>query len=128
MAEKTPVGLLIDTYYGLREDRDDLAAQVKELNRKMEVLKLEIIQKLNESKIDSGRGSVATGSINEVVVGTIKDFDRLTAFIYRHKKIHLLERRVASSAFREELKIRGEVPGVEPFTRINLNVTKRTPK
>jgi hypothetical protein len=122
----TPVGQLIDIYYRLREERNEIKAQEKELTRKMETLKLEIIQRLQDHKLEGGRGKVATGSINEIIVPTIKNYDALVRFIYRHKKIHLLERRVSSGPFREELKERGEVPGLEPFTRINLNVQKRS--
>lgn len=126
MSDPTPVGQLIDVYYRVREERSALLNEVKELNRKLATLELAIIDKLNESKLEGGRGSVATGSITETVVGTLNDYDKLSQFIYRHKKIHLLERRISSVAFREELSIRGEVPGVEPFTRVKLNVQKRS--
>lgn len=126
MSDPTPVGELIDAYYRLREERNEVMNEVKEMNRKLEVLKLAITEKLEEQGLEGGRGHEATGSISESIVGSLQDYEKFSQFVYRHKKIHLLEKRISVPSFREELELRGEVPGVEPFTKIKLNVQKRS--
>lgn len=126
MPDPAPVGELIDIYYRVREERKLIREQDKELTRKLDVLKEAIIEKLDAEKSDLGRGLVATASVTENVVGTMKDYERFSQFVYRHKALHLLDKRINSAAYREMLEERGEVPGVEPFTRRDLSVTKRS--
>lgn len=126
MPDPAPLGDLIDAYYKLREDRNQINKQAAAITQDMERLKLAIIEKLDSQKSDLGRGQLATGSIKESIVPTIKDFVDTSKFIYRHKAIHLMETRISAKAYREFLKERGGVPGLEPFTRRDLNVQVRS--
>lgn len=126
MPDPTPVGELIDIYYRVREERKIIRERDKELTRKMDVLQLAIIEKLDAERSDLGRGKVATGSVQENIIGTMKDYESFSQFVYRHKALHLLDKRINSAAYRKELEVRGEVPGVEPFTKRVLSVTKRS--
>tara|TARA_R100001143_G_scaffold61244_2_gene61687 strand:+ start:149 stop:538 length:390 start_codon:yes stop_codon:yes gene_type:complete len=124
--DTTPIGLLIDAYYRLRDERNELNKQVKEINGKLYELGEVIIARLDEDCVDSSRGAEATASIKETVVAHIEDFDQFEKFVIRHKKLHLLEKRVSSAAFRAELEERGEVPGLKPFTKRTISVQKRS--
>lgn len=126
MPDSAPVGELIDAYFRIREERNAINNKAKELNDKLARLEGAIIESLDHSRIDQGRGNFATGSISETVVPTIKDFSKVQNFIYRHKALHLMEARISSRVYREMLEERGEVPGLEPFTRRKLNVQKRS--
>jgi len=125
MPDPASAGELIDAYFKLREERRELNEQIRSINQDLEALKLAIIEKLDDSKLDMGRGHLATAAIQERVVPTLKDFESFERFVYRHKALHLMETRISAKAFREMLEERGEVPGVEPFTRRDLSVTVR---
>lgn len=126
MPDVTPVGDLIDIYYRVREERKLIREQDKALTQKMDILHQAIIEKLDAEKSDLGRGQVATGSVGEHIVGTMRDYPDFERFVYRHKALYLLDKRINSAAYRKELEIRGSVPGVEPFTKRVLSVTKRS--
>lgn len=124
--DPAPVGELIDAYYNLREQKRALNAEIKNINDDLERLKLVIIAKLDNQKLEGARGHLATGGIKETVVGTIKDYSEMENWIYRHKRLDLLEKRISSTAFRSILEERGQIPGVEPFTRRDLSVQVRS--
>lgn len=126
MVDSAPVGQLIDAYFDLREEKRTHEAQIKILNDHMSRIEAAIMEKLDHEQVDQSRGHKATASISESVVPTVTDYEAFSKFVLRHKAIHLLEKRVSSRAYREMLEERGEVPGLEPYTKRRLNVQKRS--
>lgn len=97
------------------------ATTEKEVKFAEEVLK----KMLDEMKLPAMTSKLGEIEIKESIVPTAKDWDAFYKYLFRHKATHLLERRIAVKAYREELEARNGVPipGVEPFTRRVLKFT-----
>ncbi len=64
-------------------------------------------------------------SIGETETDTIEDYAEFEKYVLRHKLLHLLQRRVSSTALREYVDQTGRAPpGLGKFKRRRLHVTK----
>ena len=71
------------------------------------------------------RTKFGTVSISKLNVASVKDWNEFEKYIYENKALYLLQRRPANLAYREELKTQGEIPGVETFETISVNLSKK---
>ena len=121
-----PLGKLIDAITDNREKQRKLNDQLKALKEEYEALEETIKQRLDTEGMDKATGKKATVSISKVIVANVVDWDKFYALIKRKGYFHLLQRRVSDPAFRELLEMNGEAfmekHGVEPFTKVNLNL------
>ena len=71
---------------------------------------------------------MATASLSTNVYPTLKDYDKLAAFIYRNRALDMLQRRVAKGNWQDRLEARNgrPIPGVETFEKVTLNLRKRS--
>ena len=120
-ARTTPLGTLIDQINGVREKKRQLSDKLSELDKEYKELEEQIKQRLEVEGMDKATGKKATVSLSKVVVANIVDYDALCKYIKRTGYFHLLQRRVSDPAFRE-LAASKPVPGLEAFTKINLNL------
>lgn len=66
-------------------------------------------------------------SVGETETDTIEDYEEFARFVLRHKLLHLLQRRISSTALREYEESTGRrPPGLGKFKRKRLHVTKFT--
>lgn len=125
-APQLPLGKLIDKLNDVREKRRKLAEQDKALAAEYAELEETVKQRLAAEGMDKATGKKATVSTSSVTVANVKDWDAFHAFIKKSGHFHLLQRRVSDPAFRELLEQKGEKAlqkvGVEPFTKVNLNL------
>lgn len=117
------LGQMIDKMNDIREKKRALAEEEKALTAQYDELKGEVIAKLRAEDADKASGKKATASISENVVATIEDWDALTKYIKRTGHFHLFQRRVSDPAFRELLEMKGGVPGLTPFTKVDIRLT-----
>lgn len=118
------LGSLIDQLDDAREVKRALAVQVKAAEENYKIIESQIIERLDSEESRKGEGRKAGVSITEVTVANIVDFDELTKYIKRTGYFHLFQRRISDPAFREllEREKKHVVPGLEPFTKRNLNL------
>lgn len=135
------LGVLIDKLNATRAEKKIANEKVTEIEGRYNALQAQIIGRLGEEGMDKATGKAATVSLSEVVVGNVTDWDKVYALIHKNKAYHLLQRRVSDPAFRElyeqaynklaakkgfdpeKLDKASVVPGFEPFTKVNLNLT-----
>ena len=69
-------------------------------------------------------GSKATISVSINTVPSVEDWEKFYRYVRKHKAFHLLERRPASKAWREEVENRRgrPVPGTKGFEKSTLNL------
>lgn len=141
MERVKPIGVLIDDLSAIREKRRVLASQDKILEEQYRTLENSIKEQLAENGMSLASGTKASASLSYPVVAEVTDWDAVYAFIKKTGYWHLLGRSVSAPAFRElyELKVtelskkRGfnpetldpatVLPGMKPFTKVNLNLT-----
>lgn len=119
-------GALADSLYSKNEEISQANAKVKELENEKREIENTLLLAMQDAGTDIVRGSTATVSISENVRPQIQDFDAFEKFVLRRKALHLFERRIASTAYREMKDLLGgkPVPGLSEFTQVRLNVRK----
>ena len=125
ITKKEPtIGQMIDRLDELRESKRKLGEQEKVIVDEYKALEQTLIEKLGAEGMEKATGQRASASINKVVVADIVDDKALFAYVKKTGYFHLFQRRISDPAFRElyELSKGKGVPGLQPFTKINLNL------
>ena len=122
------IGQLIDRLYKVKVKIAEISAKrIKPLKDEQADLESQLIAALDAAGIEQGRGRVATGSISETDVPTVRDWEKVYAWVHRNKAYHLFVRRLSSASFRELLAQRNNraIPGIEKFTKRSISTRKR---
>ena len=123
MAQK-PLGIIADE---LSEDRE----AIRELTKKLENMKRaydekmqRALDRMNDEGVLKVTGSLATMSVSINTVPTVEDWEKFYRYVKKHGAFHLLERRPAAKAWREEVENRRgrPVPGTKGFEKSTLNL------
>jgi len=118
------LGACADQLYKLREQRQALNKQVKELQDQESQIKEHLIQNLPKSDASGVAGKLARASIATKEVASVKDWDKLYKHVLKTKDFSFLQRRVADAAVKDRWEDGKKVPGVEPFNVVSVSVTK----
>jgi len=121
VVKQPTLGSQIDKLNDLREKKRKINEQLKLVEEEYSALENTLKERLAEEGMDKGTGKKATISLSQVVVANIVDFDELCKYVKRTGYFHLFQRRISDPAFRE-LAAKKPVPGLEAFTKTNLNL------
>lgn len=123
------LGAAIDLAYQRRAARRkyerDTKKELDKLKADEAAIEAYIIDKFNVGEIEGAKGRLATAGITKSTHGNIVDFDKFTAWVAKNKAWDILTRKVNDKAYRARLDAKVRVPGVEPFHRKKLSLTKR---
>lgn len=120
------LGKLADQLYAKNEEIAAANARVKELEGEKTQLETKLLQSMKGVGTNIVRGETATVSISETVRPKIDDFEAFSSFVLRKKALHLFERRIAATAYRElKESLNGKaIPGTSEFTHERLNIRR----
>jgi len=99
---------------------------IKDLKSKKQEVEFLIMQDLTDDGSSLSCTEHGTVSINPRLVPSVKNWAEFEAYIYENRALHLLQRRPSSDAYRDEIKIHGDIPGVETFEVTTLNYSKKS--
>lgn len=116
---------LIDKLFDLREQRRELDQKVAAVNEQIEEHKLQLLDRFRETGTDYARGSLASATRTEMQVPKIEDWGKVSQWVMENNGLYLLHRRVSAGPWKELLDAGTEVPGIEPFTKIDISLRKR---
>lgn len=126
MAVKYPksIGACIDMLYEQRAERLELQKIVD--NAKAEEAKLEehIINSFGKQELNGAKGDVAIAAVKRDTVLNVTDWDGLLAWVVKTKSWDVLRKQPSSTAIKARWNNHEEVPGVEPFVKVSLSLTK----
>lgn len=121
--KEPPLGTVIDKLDDLREVKRKLGEQIKVAEKDYNDLMAKLQDRLLKEGMDKATGKKATVSISRVVVANVVDWDAVYKFVKKTGNFQLFQRRISDPAFRELAEAKGGVPGLEPFTKVGLNLT-----
>ena len=128
MKENQTLGEAVDALHALQAS---IRAEQKASDEKLLVLKqrereLEqyILLALQKDKLTGTRGMKAQVSISPKTVPVVDDWLQVYQFIGGHTAFHLLQKRLASTAWKEFIEAGEVIPGVRSETFSSLHVTK----
>lgn len=122
MSRDKSLGEISDELHHDREAIRALTKQLKELEKKYAEKVERAIARMHEDGVQRITGSHATMSLSVNTVPQVEDWDKLYRYVKKHDAFHLLERRPAAKAWREEVENRrGKlVPGTKGFEKVTL--------
>lgn len=117
---------LISLLVEAKNDSAQANKVAKEAKERLDNITLSVIDKLDEVGIEGSHNDGHSVNITEEYVPNEIDWDTLLAYVHQNQAFHLLQRRIAVTAWREEQAIYGEYPpGTQPFKQRKLSITKR---
>jgi len=124
--KKTPAklttGAIIDKLWACREEKRLLAAQLKEVEARIEETQEQLLERFDTEGMISATGTKASASVTPSVIAKVEDWDEFWAFVIKKKYTHMLQKRVSDPAYRELLEKGVKVPGVVPFNKKTVNL------
>ena len=119
-------GKLIDDMYALRLEKEELTSAAKKLGTQLDLMQAEIIDRLDADETTMSRGKLASAILTETVVPKVDDWDGFYQYIHDNEAFHLLQRRLATTAYREMLEAGEVISGVSTFTKRAISLRKIT--
>ena len=122
------IGGTIDALWELREQKRELEAKVKEIEKKITDLTPIMFEIMDAQGTDKGAGRKGSLSIGESIQADTVDWIEFMKFVAAGKRndkgayLHLVQRRVSVEAYRELLALGIKVPGLVPYTKRVLNI------
>jgi hypothetical protein len=106
-----------------------LNKEVSNLEATRSELEEMIMSDLNDANLSLARtnktdenGKRITVSVNTEVVANVNDWAEFEEYVYDNRALYLLQRRPSNPSYREEIAVKGTIPGVEPFTKQRLSL------
>ena len=121
---------IADEIVELREKVDAImakaAAQTKDSTARIKELEDLLLAALQDADMTSFKGKKSVAEVKTSLQVGISDFEALEKFVNRKKALHLFQRRISVTAYRE-LKDQGgdkPIPGLSEFMQAKLHVKK----
>jgi hypothetical protein len=125
-APRRTLGKIVDEMYKLKQERAEIDKKSRDLRALIVELDAEILARMDDEDMETSAGRAATARRSELVVPIIEDFDAFEKHVIENEALYLLERRPAAAPFRELLQQGEEVPGLRPFTKVSISLTKKS--
>lgn len=126
MAEQqSSLGDLLKRFAKAKDKKDKYSAAATVADKEYRAIEDELLLRMREEGTTIARGAGLTVSIAETDVPQIEDWDELTRFVLRNKRLDLFQRRLSTTAYREllEQKKLKALPGCKNFTKWSVRVT-----
>ena len=118
------LGEFIDAMTELKVQRTYHEKQAEKLATEIGNLEEIIIKMMEEQHLEKAAHGGTTVTPKEHTYAHVEDWGKFYEFIKQENYMHLLERRVSVTGYRELLQLGRAVPGVIPFVKTKLSVTK----
>ena len=102
------------------------AAQTKDAKARIKELEELLLAALQDADMQSFKGKKSVAEVKTTLRVSIKDFVELEKFVICKKALHLFERRISSTAYKELKESLGgkALPGLSEFNQARLTVKK----
>lgn len=121
-------GAAVDLLYEMRAARQAAQRFVDAAQADETRLKEHLLQKFGKDKLDGVTGRLANLSIDSELVGSVKNWDKFWAHLFKTRDTNLLQRRLNDGYYRELREAKKRVPGVEDFKKTKFSLTKAAGK
>ena len=117
-------GVIIERMVALREERRRLKRLDSELSQSWRDLEALLINQLDAQGVTKASTDAGTATVNETVLPKVEDWDALYTHLKETDSLYLLQKRIASAAFREQHEAGHTVPGITPFVQRSISLRK----
>lgn len=118
------IGACADELFKTKAKRLELQREVEALEAKESALKEHIIATLPKSQASGVAGRLARVAIGIKEVPQVKDWSKFYAYVRKHGRFDLMQKRLAEGPVRAMLEEDDVVPGVEVFKTKVVSLNK----
>lgn len=118
------IGTAIDMLYTKKQERLAAKKVLEALQAEETMLKDFIIETLPKSETQGAQGKLARATITKTAVPTVEDWKKFHAYIKKHGRFDLLQRRVATGAITDMLDEGKKLPGIKTFNKLSVSLNK----
>lgn len=118
------IGACADLLFRMKERRQGVQRQLEEMEEEERALKAHIIQTLPKSQASGVAGRLASVSVRNKEIPQVKDWEKFYAYVRKHSRFDLMQRRLAEKAVAEMLDDGVKVPGVVVFVTPVVSMSK----
>jgi hypothetical protein len=108
----------------LKARKKILDNEIDEVVDHIEKIEADIIHMMSEQKVDVASHDGLTVRPKDHTYAHVEDWNKLYEFIEKEHYLHLLEKRVSVTGYRELLELGRQVPGVVPFVKTKLSISQ----
>lgn len=120
------LGACADRMYVIDEvELPKLKKLIEKLEKEYKAIAEHLIQNLPKSEANGITGKLARAEIDSKPVPTVKDWDKVYAYIKKTGSFDLLQRRLSTTAVKERWDAKRAIPGVDKFDVIKVKITKK---
>ena len=119
------LGACADKLFELREKYHRLEREAGNLRAHSNAIQEHLIEELPKDSAEGIVGKRARATVTMKRFPTVADWGKFYKYISKNKAFELLQRRVSEAAVKERWEAGKQVPGVEPFNKAVISVTKR---
>lgn len=100
-------------------------AKAKPLEQEVQDLEQQLILAMQAAGLQTAKGKHSIADLKDQDVVSIKDYAQFEKFLYRQKALHLLQRRISVTAYREMRATLGkDIPGLRKGSLPKINVRR----
>jgi len=118
------LGELIDAYSEQKTMRQFHEKEAEKFSANMAEIEARILQAMADQHLEQAAHGGTIVRPKEHTYAHVEDWSKFYDFIEKERYFHLLEKRVSVTGYRELLDLGRQVPGVVPFVKTKLSVTK----
>lgn len=118
------VGACIDALYEARAKRLDFQREVDAMGEIERAYETHILETFSKHDLNGAKGDIATAGIKRSTIYQISDWDAFTKYVAATESWELMRKQPGSRACEEHFSNGNEIPGITPFIKIGLSLTK----
>mgnify|MGYP001824856248 CR=1 FL=1 len=126
------IGTLVNQLQRIRKQKEEAQAVVKKAELKVKSIaerynkkEQELYHAMKAQGVEIGDVEEYKAKIKTTTHATVKDWPKFYGYVKRNNAWDMLQKRVNDGAYRERLDNGKNVPGVEPFSKISISLTKK---
>jgi hypothetical protein len=118
------VGGCIDALYEARAKRLDFQREVDAMGEVERAYETHILEAFSKQELNGAKGEIATAGIKRSTVYQISDWEAFTKYVAATDSWELMRKQPGARACEEHFSNGEEIPGITPFVKIGLSLTK----
>ena len=124
-AKEPTVQELCERLADATEKKDVAAGVLRQAEQVVDELRDALLSKMLQEGTEIVRAKGVTATVTKSVVPQVVDWPKFEAYVLRHKRLDLLQRRLSAEPWREIIDETGKpVPGVEKFEKTGIRVQR----
>ena len=124
MKKPLPLSTRLAEMRKLMDEYDNLSAKLKPVSERLEKIREDILNEYTATELSSVTASGLRATRVVTPVPTIANQMKFFAYATKKANWDLLQKTCSTPAWRERMKAKKKVPGVDPFDRVSLSVTR----